>query len=247
MPLPDSMGRLEPNLHDSYRAWKADPSPDNIMAVIGKAQPSIDNAIRQHVGKITPMLRSEAKQIVIGSLGKYDPSMASFGTHLTNQLQGLKRISRNQRTVLSVPERVALDRQSLVDVTREIQDKLGRPPSDVELSDYSGFSSKRIQHVRRFVPGVAESALSGDEGDPASVRISGAKGLKSAWMQLVYEDLVPVDQRILEHTLGLHGKPQLSNQALASTLGLSPGAISQRKAKIQQMLDQEEELSPFGN
>jgi DNA-binding NarL/FixJ family response regulator len=50
----------------------------------------------------------------------------------------------------------------------------------------------------------------------------------------------------MEHTLGLHGKKVLSNQEIARKLRLTPGAVSQRKATIQQLLNQEQELSPFG-
>ena len=246
MSYPDHFGKLESDFIEPYKTWKADPSPDNTMALISKAQPTIDRAIRQHVGQPTPLLRSEARRIVIDSLPKYEPSMAGLSTHLTNQLQGLKRIARNQRTILSVPERVALDRQNLEETTREVRDRLGRDPSDIELSDHSGFSLARIQHVRRFSPGVAESMLTDEEGAPASTHIVGGRGMKNTWMHLVYEDLTPIDQRILEHTVGLHGKPQLSNGQIAQLLGLSPGAISQRKAKIQAMLDQEDSLSPFG-
>jgi hypothetical protein len=50
----------------------------------------------------------------------------------------------------------------------------------------------------------------------------------------------------MEHTLGMNGRRALNNTDLARKLGKSPGAISQAKARIQTMLDQGEELSPFG-
>jgi DNA-binding NarL/FixJ family response regulator len=46
----------------------------------------------------------------------------------------------------------------------------------------------------------------------------------------------------MEHTLGMNNKKVLSNQEIARKLGLSPGAISQRKARIQQLLDRREDL-----
>ena len=49
----------------------------------------------------------------------------------------------------------------------------------------------------------------------------------------------------MEWSLGLHGREKLSNKEIANKLLRSPGAISQRKAKIQQLLRQEETLSPF--
>jgi hypothetical protein len=67
-----------------------------------------------------------------------------------------------------------------------------------------------------------------------------------AWIQFVYDDLSPTDQKIMEWTLGLHGQPTMSNQDIAQKLKRTPGAISQRKKMIQDLLNQERELSPFG-
>jgi IS30 family transposase len=49
----------------------------------------------------------------------------------------------------------------------------------------------------------------------------------------------------MELTLGMFGNKKHSNAEIAQKLGRSPGAITQRKIKIQQLLDQEYELSPF--
>jgi DNA-binding NarL/FixJ family response regulator len=46
----------------------------------------------------------------------------------------------------------------------------------------------------------------------------------------------------MEHTVGLHGKKVLPKQGIAAKLNLSPGAISQRAAKIQEKLNRKEEL-----
>ncbi len=67
----------------------------------------------------------------------------------------------------------------------------------------------------------------------------------NAWLEIVYDDLDSIDKKIMEFTLGLHGRPQLGNAEIAARLKRTPGAISQRKAKIQQKIRQEEFLSPF--
>ena len=65
------------------------------------------------------------------------------------------------------------------------------------------------------------------------------------WLQVIYDDLSPIDKKIFEYALGYNGKSVLSNQQIAAKLGRSPGAISQRKLLIQKMIDQESDLSPF--
>ena len=66
-----------------------------------------------------------------------------------------------------------------------------------------------------------------------------------SWLRFVRDDLTDIDQQILDHTTGIGGAKVLSNKQLARRLQLTPGAISQRKLKIQAILDREEELSPF--
>jgi hypothetical protein len=61
--------------------------------------------------------------------------------------------------------------------------------------------------------------------------------MQESWHEFVYHDLDPIDQVILEHSLGLHGKQVLPNQDIARKLKLSPGAISQRKVRIQDQLN----------
>ena len=63
---------------------------------------------------------------------------------------------------------------------------------------------------------------------------------------MVYYDLDDTNQSIMEYTLGLHGAPVLENREIANRLGITAGAVSQRKAKIQAMLDEQFMVDPFG-
>jgi len=82
--------------------------------------------------------------------------------------------------------------------------------------------------------------------DPGlSPGLAANQSARDAWVQIVYDELPSLDQKIMELSLGLHGRKPLSNLEIAKKLGRSPGAISQRKAKIQELLDQEQDLSPF--
>jgi hypothetical protein len=83
-----------------------------------------------------------------------------------------------------------------------------------------------------------------EQGGIAS-HLPGSRDASDAWVSIVYNDLPTIDQKIMEYTLGLHGHKKLNNQEIAKKLNRSPGSISQRKVKIQQILDQESDLSPF--
>lgn len=242
MPSPKSL--LEPEYADAYGAWKAAPSPESNASMLRTLGPVIEGAARLHTGAVDPITIGHGRRLALEGLRRYDPAKGRLQTHLYNHLQGLKRLSRRQTQALSAPERVVLERHGLEEAGRALESELNREPSDMELMDHLGIAAKRLARLRSYRPGVAEGTMEASAtglyggADPAGER-------RSVWQDLVYSELSPIDQRIMEHTLGLHGRQPLENREIARRLRLSPGAISQRKAKIQALLDQEDEISPF--
>ena len=202
--------------------------------------------MKSHVGKVNPISTSQARKLTLQAVKTYDPMKAKLSTHVHNHLQGLRRMTRNQTAGVRVPERIALDHGFMMRSIAEMEDELGREPTTDELADYTRLSRKRIAHLRKFQPGVAQGTLtaSGEAGQ-AGWNPAVQQPQSDAWLRLVHSDLDSTNQKILEWTFGLYNSPQLSNQEIARRLKLTPGAVSQRKAKIQQILDQEQDLSVF--
>jgi DNA-directed RNA polymerase specialized sigma subunit len=239
--MPDT--QLEDEYREPYQAWKSNPTPEASAQMLEAIHPLIERAVRTHVGQPNPLIISRARGMALDALRSYNPLRSRLQSHIFSQLQGLKRVSRQQSQVIQVPEKVLFDQQLLRRHEQELKDTVGRDPSDAELANHTGFSLKRIAHVRGYQPGVSTGRLEGSTpGFNPGTSNSEARQL---WIEMVYHDLSPLDQRIAEHAMGLHSKPVLNNQQIAAKLGRSPGAVSQRKAKIQQQLDQEQELSPF--
>lgn len=240
-----TIGRLEQQYQAPYSTWKADPSPENANTMLKAIKPAIDRGIRAHVGtKISPATRSHARRLALSAVRSYDPLKSQLTTHVINSLQGLKRVVRRQGQILSVPERVELDRRRVATAHTELLDKLGREPSDQEMSDYTRLSLRRLERIQQYRPPVAEGRML-TVRDEAEGYMPAVKGPESdAWLELVYNELNPVDQNILDWTLGRKGRV-LSNQEIARRLNLTPGAVSQRKARIQAAIDRKEELELF--
>jgi DNA-directed RNA polymerase specialized sigma subunit len=160
----------------------------------------------------------------------------------------LQRAARKQQQILSIPERVQMESGHLKRVEDNLTEKLGREPSTAELASASGLSAKRIAKVRAFRYPVSEGSMitlddEGQEQGPAVVDTG--KERAEAWRQIVYMDADPVDQKIMEWSFGMHGAPQIEVFEMAKRLGVTPAAISQRRNRLQRMLDQEAELSPY--
>lgn len=239
-------GRLESAYREPYSAWMSTPSPETASNLLRAASPDIDSVIRAHVGEPNPVVRGTAKKLLLKSMSNYKPADSNFKTYMFHQLQGLKRAERKRSQGVSIPERMSLEHNRIHSATRAFGIDNGRDPTDEELSDLTHIDAERIRKVRKFQSGVAEGQFTDPEtGVVHAPDVLGREN--NTWVETVYADMEasPINQLILEHTLGLHGKKQLSNQDIAKKLNLSPGAISQRKAFIQKQLEQETELSPF--
>lgn len=241
------MDYIEDEYRPAYEAWQKDQTPAGNAAFLQQIDPIVKKGLKMYGGE-SPLAASQAKLLALEGARKYDPKRARLQSHLLNQMQGLRRIAQRQHAVMRVPERILVESQRLRNYTQELSDELGREPSDSELADKLGVNLQRLAGIRKYQPGMASGQV--EAIDPltggVSSRLPGQQSDASdLWVQIVHADLSPLDQQILEFSLGLNGKPKLSNQQIAAKLGRSPGAISQRKVNIQHLLDQEQTLSPF--
>jgi DNA-directed RNA polymerase specialized sigma subunit len=251
---PSSSGasRLEPEFAPHFQAWKADPSPANTDRFLTAVDPIIRQGVSVYGGRdANPMMTSRARRMAYDAAGKYDPTKSSLKTHLMGHFQGLRRYGARQSQVINVPEAVALDQHHLVEAEARLRDQLyGRDPSDAELADHTGLSRKRIRYIRGYraplAEGQAAAAGAGDDGEGGgwepAVQGPDTSRLRA---QYIYDDLPGSDQVILEYAMGLNGSPKLSTGDIARRLRITPGAVSQRAAKIQKLLDAVEDAEIF--
>jgi DNA-directed RNA polymerase specialized sigma subunit len=244
---PADSDKLEEDFAPAFTAWQTTPTPQTNAALMAAVQPVIDTAVFSYGGSnASPNLRSRARLMALQAMPTYAPAKGSLKTHLLSQLQGLRRYSAKEQNPIRVPEQLLLDRNRLQDVEATLEDKLGRPASDAEIADFTGFSPKRLRRIRSVYSGVNEGSFVDETGEsytPAS-SMPGQAAAAEAWADFVYGDLSDTDKLIMDATLGRNGRRVMSTAQLASKLGLSAGAISQRRARIQKLLD--ERTSLFG-
>lgn len=226
----------------AYTQWQTTKTPEANTALLKTIQPVIDTAVMSYAGNnANPTLRSRAKIMALKALETYDPSRGNVRTHLLSQMQSLRRAAAQSQNIIAVPEQVGLDYGALTDAEAELQDELSRDPTDEELADRTGLSIRRIQKIRAFHQPISEGTTQqvpedGQPGDVAS-SIPGVTTAEDAWFNFVYDDLTPTDKLVADMLLGRHGRRRASTQEIARRLNITPGAVSQRAAKIQQMLD----------
>ncbi len=239
---------LEPDYAEPFNAWKAKPSPATHGAMLKVVQPVIDSAVKSYGGgSQSPLLVSRARRMVLDALPTYDATKGPLKVHLDNQLRGLRRASAQQNQIINIPEQVRLDQHHLFEAENRLRDWHGRDPTDDELCDEVGLSAKRLAYVRKASGGMPEGSLekmTPDGEDAIAPEIVSTDD--DAWNQFVYASLPPQDRLVMEWTLGMNNKRRLPSTEIARRLGVSPAAVSQRKARIQSVLDQRRSLGVLG-
>jgi DNA-directed RNA polymerase specialized sigma subunit len=229
---------------DLHQQWQKNQTPEMNGRILAKVQPVIDTALSSYVGTApSSALKTRAKLMTLKALQTFDPSRGNVRTHLLSQLQGLRRLSAQEQNIISIPEQVGLDFQKLTEAENELRDRISRDPSDDELANATGLSTRRIGKIRAFHKPIAEGSTVietaddyADSGGVAS-KIPGQTNEQDAWMNFVYGDLTPTNKLIMDMSLGRNGRKKASVQEIARKLNITPGAVSQRAAKIQEMLN----------
>ena len=230
----------DPNL--VWGKWKASPSRQNTGELLKSLQPTLDKGLKQFSGgnAASPVLRAHAKILALTAARSYSPQQGNLQNHVMSHLQRLQRLSAASN-LTRLPEQLSADFQRLSQHENEFRDKYGRDPSDAETTDITGLSAKRLARIRQVKMPIAEGQLVGDESSSNKYSDGAAK----AWVDYIYHDLSPTDQVIVDCTLGRNNTPILPASQIAKRLGITNSAVSQRTAKIQQLIDARHELSPF--
>lgn len=245
-PPPFSVAEPQPgdDFGTLHKQWLQKQTPALNTQLLQKVQPTIDTAISSYVGQMpSPAIKTRAKLMALKAMQNFDPSRGNIKTHLLSQLQSLRRLAAQEQNIIAIPEQVGLDFQKLTESENALRDKLSRDPSDDELADATGLSTRRIGKIRAFHKPIAEGSTvietSDDYADSGAVasKIPGQMSEQDAWMDFVYGDLDPVNKLIMDMSLGRNGRKKASVQEIARKLNITPGAVSQRAAKIQQMLN----------
>jgi hypothetical protein len=221
-------------LAGAVAAYQKSPTPELADRLVSAGRPLLNKAMRAYVGTESPAARAKAKSILLQAAARYDPKTAKPETYFLTHLQSLRRYGANLAAPVRVPDRVRLDAPRVDRHAEDLRLELGREPSDAEIADRSGLPVDRIAKAR----GVGAAFVGATVPEGLAYVTPGPVGAaRSAWARYVYHDLKsPVAQLVMEHSMGLNGKPVLSTNEIARLAGVSPGAISQHKAKIDRML-----------
>jgi RNA polymerase primary sigma factor len=221
--------------NDLYNQWQIDKSPETLGGILKSLDPAIVQEVQNYQGP-KKVLHVRAKQLALGAIKTYDPSKgANLRTWVTAQLQPLSRYGQSLAPV-KTPELAGRKAAEIHRTYENMHDRLGRYPTDDELSDEIGISKAKLEKLRKMRGfSTSESAYalsSGDENDEIAMPSASSHDATSYATDAVYSSLDPREKVIMDWKTGAHGKEELSNAEIAARLGVSPAFVSQVSASI---------------
>lgn len=217
--------------------WQRDRTPEKTEYMLKKLKPTINSALTSFAPGMEKSLQIKATKLALDAASSYDPSYGTDpSTHVFHTLKRLYRYGAKRNNILPVSERSYAESKYIKELAAEFEDAKGREPSAMELADRSGFSVKKINKILDANRIRNDSSTINPETHQSNVSYSDLDD--DDYFEYVYASVGPIDQKIMEWSSGRHGRPQLSNQEIAKKLHVTPAAISQRRAKILNMMSE---------
>lgn len=221
-------------IEQAYADWLRDKTPANMSNVIEALAPTINSEITHYAGPKS-LLRSKAKVLAIQAVKNFDPmSGAKLNSWVVTNLQPLARYSVKQRDI-HISEGAARTAAKINAESIKLRDELGRDPTDEELADELGISASKIQSIRSKAVATVNSSIYDEveDSDDASSTPGVTHTDPTIFAQeAVYRDLSPEDKYIFDAATGSHGVPQAKAIEVATKLGITPAAVSQKAKAI---------------
>jgi DNA-directed RNA polymerase specialized sigma subunit len=223
---------------DYFAEWRSKPSPTTLSPLITSLDPIVDKAMRSYGYTGDPNIKQTARIHIMRSLPRFDPSKSKLETFTFNELKRLQRLGPRQEHPIPIPEQASFDIRSVQNAEVELKDELGRDPTSHELADRTGLSLKRLSRLRTYGrPTVTENVFEDESGAVTPVG-SPADSMDQVWTEAIYLGLSPVDQKIMDWSMGSHGEQVLSKTEMSQRLGMSVSAVTQRARRIADKLSE---------
>lgn len=210
-----------------WRAWKANPSKENLNKLLKQLDPLIMSQVRNWSGTVADSrLKIRARILAKEALSSYNPSKGALSTHITTRLQKLSRDVYPYQNAARLPEHQQIKYRTYHTAIASFEDKHGRKPNTSELADSLAWSTKQVNSY--------EGQLRGDFVTSAGVvNDFYEEGIEDRLvLDYVYHDLDNQEKELFKYITGYQGAPTLSNAEIMARMQLTQGQLSYLKRKL---------------
>ena len=205
--------------------------PEHLQPLMKSFKPLISSKVNVYTSKIRDIppeaIRAEFNNQFVKALETYDPNRgAGLGTHIHYHLEKARRFITTYQNPGRIPENRIYKIRELQDAEMHLDDRLGRPPTQLELADHLKWSPRQVgllqKEVRRAMP------TSQFEFDPLTHMPSRQQEI----LRLLPYELTNEERAVFEYVYGVGGKPELGTGEIAKKLKMSPPKVSRLKSAI---------------
>lgn len=229
---------------EAWNRWKQNPNPQDFEWLYNSHKPLIYNAAQRYLNSTTlpkAAVQSDVLRQYISALDSFDPSKASFSTHLNHHMQHTGRYLTKYQNTAKIPE----DRAQMIGLFQNrlanLKEQLGREPSNAELADDMRASmaevaelSKAANKITARTVGTLRQEMRRDllgEAPGGEVHTESSRMLDH--LIFLHGSLSPEQQVVLEHTFEGFGKPVVEDaMQLGPVINMSPQKIRAIRKQI---------------
>jgi DNA-directed RNA polymerase specialized sigma subunit len=226
-----------------WEQWKQNPGPETTRPLLQHFEPIFKNKVNTwkapNVNEAA--FKAELKIRAINAFESYNPERgAALRTHLENHLMKAMRYNAQQQNTMYIPEGKSGYIGKIDAVKNELNEDLGRAPSNDEIAELlnerlkprrplTGAKVKQIEDSR-----VRDTLSSNFESDPNPFALNRDREVAT----LLRPTLPPDQQVVFDYLYGQNGKRQItSTNELAKELGKTPSQVSRLRTAILRKFD----------
>jgi DNA-directed RNA polymerase sigma subunit (sigma70/sigma32) len=221
---------------DFWKKWKSGGKTQKDAAPVLKSLTPVINRVASAYmrNRVPPeAIRLEAFKQALVAMDKYDPTKgASIGTFVYGYVNfKLKRFIAQHQNISRIPEERIHDIGKLKAAEHELNEQLGRPPTNEELAGYMGRSAKTIETLRKENRKDlwSENFDVDKGGDPASVTTSRMETI----LGLIRPELNDQEKKVFDLIMSGVDKPG----DIVKATKLPAYKVSRLKASIAKKID----------
>jgi len=225
---------VEEQYRDDLLAYKQTQDQKALSRLIDNLKPVLMKGIHTF-GQGNTMLLPHAKLLAKSAIDNYEIGKTGVESYVMLYLQRLQRINPKISSPIRTSETNLILFKQMQEAEKELQDALGRPPSDQEIADKLGKSLKAIEKARKAMGAATESAFQGNVS--GVVPQEGLSDRQKLWIESIYKTLSGSDQYIADNRFGLHGRRKTTLQEIATALKMPLSSVADRVKRLEEMFN----------
>ena len=219
--------------------WRETQSDEDLEALLDHFQGAVGNEVKRWYSAPVPTsaLYATANRNLLVALNRFDPNNekgATLNTFVNFYVKKVSDTVYKYQNVGRIPQNRISKISKYKDAVEILRGELGREPSMQAVAKELGWSLAETERMKSEMRRdlIASKNLNTDtmEGYMSD------QGEEAIAIRMIYSDLDEIEKGVLEYTLGIHDKEELSAGEISKKLKISRSKVSRIRAKIDNML-----------